>query len=66
MTLDELARVCRYMNIAYFDCYTYKQLGFFDCHDVHYKNMGLKKFLVLEVYVMSETRIDVFVKEVEH
>ena len=50
MTLDELARVCRYMKIAYFDYDTSKRLGVFDCHEVHYRNMGLKKFLVICVY----------------
>ena len=65
MTLDELARVCRNMNIAYFDWDTGKQLGTFDCHEVHYKNMGLKNFLVLGVYIRGRDQIDVIIKEVE-
>lgn len=63
MTLDELARACRYMKIAYFDYDTCKRLGFFDCHEVHYRNMGLKRFLVMTVYCSKDDQIDVFVKE---
>lgn len=66
MTLDELARVCRYMKIAYFDYDTSRRLGVFDCHEVHYRNMGLKKFLVICVYFRGRDQIGVLVKGVEH